>query len=40
MVSKPHPHPRSTEIMGKQNWGILYDAFVLVNIISLETNLN
>ena len=27
-------------IMGKLNWGILYDPFVLVNIINLKTNLN
>ena len=27
-------------IMSKLNWGSLYDPFVLVNIISLETNLN
>ena len=26
--------------MGKQNWDVLYDPFVLVNIISLKTNLN
>ena len=34
------PHPGCTGIMGKQNWGILCDPFVLVNIISLKTNLN
>ena len=27
-------------IMGKLNWGFLYDSFVLVNIISLKTNPN
>ena len=27
-------------IMGKLNWGILYDPFVLVSIISFKTNLN
>ena len=27
-------------IMGKLNWGFLYDPFVLINIISFKTNLN